>query len=71
MKKKRQIKPDNIKKPKAPPPPPKPPLLRIIQEGHGFLAYPKCGSSMKRSFPIFGKYIGCIQPKCDNYYKEE
>ena len=26
-----------------------------------------CGSSLKRTF--WGKVVGCIQPKCENYYE--
>lgn len=50
------------------PDPPKPPLCRLIKEGYTLPLCPKCGSSQKRSFPLFGKIIGCIQPGCDNYF---
>jgi hypothetical protein len=45
---------------------PKPPLIRIIQEGEMHIC-DKCHSSIKTTF--FGKKLGCIQPKCENYYK--
>lgn len=52
----------NIPKPPEPPPP------RRIKEGaRGFCK--KCGSSFKTTF--WGKIRGCIQPKCENYYKLE
>jgi hypothetical protein len=47
--------------------PPKPPLTVIIQDGE-FYRCDKCHSSIKTSW--FGlKKLGCIQPKCENYYK--
>jgi len=49
--------------------PPKPSPPRLIREFHfGRIGYcKKCGSSLKTKW--FFKFIGCIQPKCENYYK--
>jgi hypothetical protein len=48
---------------------PKPPIGRRIND---WIAPPMCnvcGSSMKRKW--FGlKTLGCIHPKCTNYYKK-
>jgi hypothetical protein len=44
-------------------------LLRIIQEGE-LHTCTNCGSSIKTKW--FGlKKLGCIHPKCENYYKKE
>ena len=54
-------------------PPPSPPLSRIITEGT-IGDCPKCRSTRVRKTKLgkffgMGKKGGCIQPKCDNYYK--
>ena len=48
---------------------PKPSSSRIIKETlFGRVGYcKKCGSSLKTKW-LF-KFIGCIQPECENYYK--
>ena len=52
---------------------PKPPLCRIIREGT-IGTCPKCHSTeeKKHNFFVFswGKTLGCINPKCENYYKK-
>ena len=48
---------------------PKPPLSKIIREGDWNPDCPKCHSSTIKRFIWFGRSIGCIQPKCKNYYK--
>jgi len=62
------------------PPKPKPPLLRLIYEwdaplpdnnkGNPKIYCHKCGSSRKRKFP-FIRLMGCIHPKCSNYWQGE
>jgi len=54
---------------------PKPPLSRILEEGI-YEYCNKCGSTLKRKFNLplfirFGKVLGCIQPKCENYYGKD
>lgn len=49
---------------------PKPPIGRIIKEGT-WGSCPFCKSTEVRKFSFFGKKIGCIQPECINYYKNE
>ena len=44
---------------------PSPPPCRILKEGSLGIC-DKCGSSLKKTW--FGKVLGCIQPKCSNYY---
>lgn len=44
---------------------PRPPCNRIIREGDVLEKCWICGSTLKR---WFFKVIGCIQPKCPNYY---
>ena len=52
---------NNIDKPKRP-------LTRIITEGtSGTCSI--CKSTEIKRFIFFGRSIGCIQPKCENYYK--
>jgi hypothetical protein len=51
-----------------PPDFPQRPMSRIIAEGMGG-SCPKCHSSEKRKYWLGGKKIGCIQPECENYYK--
>jgi hypothetical protein len=61
------------KEPKSferPPDFPKPPVSRIIAEGMSG-SCPKCHSSEKRTWLGLGKKIGCIQPECENYYKNK
>lgn len=53
-----------------PPDFPKPPIGRIISEGMGGNC-PKCHSSEKRAWFGLGKKLGCIQPECENYYKNK
>ena len=50
--------------------PPMPPKLvgRVIREGT-VGSCPICRSTEVRKYRLFGKKIGCIQPKCENYYK--
>ena len=53
------------------PQPPKPPLSRYIREG-SFGTCAKCHSSEIRKKILglrIGKKMGCIQPDCENYYK--
>ena len=47
------------------PPPPSPPLKRLIKEGSVGGVCKFCGSSVKLKW---FKAIGCIQPKCKNYF---
>ena len=47
--------------------PPLPSLGRILREG-GVHICDKCHSSIKTNW--YGKKLGCIQPKCSNYYKK-
>ena len=47
---------------------PKRPLIRIITEGTSGTC-PICRSTEIKRFIFFGRSIGCIQPKCENYYK--
>lgn len=47
---------------------PKAPLSSIIKEG-SLGTCPNCRSTEIKRFIFFGKSIGCIQPKCKNYYK--
>lgn len=48
---------------------PTPPLNRIIKEGTTGDC-PLCKSTTIKRFILFGKSIGCIQPKCNNYFKK-
>lgn len=63
--------------PPGPPEPPKPPLCRIRNEDmHHFLGSAtyckKCDSTMKWKGWLWNqKEIGCIQPECDNYWKDK
>jgi len=50
-------------------PPPQPPLDRLIRDGNGGTC-PKCGSSEIRKY-LIGQIIGCINKKCNNFYKNE
>lgn len=50
------------------PGPPPPPIGRLIKEGT-IGDCPKCKSTTVKRFFWFGRSIGCIQPKCTNYYK--
>ena len=43
---------------------------RIIREGTSGTC-PECGSTEKRKYWLGGKKIGCISPRCENYYKKE
>ena len=47
---------------------PQRPMSRIIREGTSGTC-PKCHSTEVRKYWLFGKKIGCIQPKCERYYK--
>jgi len=49
------------------PPLPEPPLARIIIE-RTLGDCPICGSTTIKKWRWFGKKLGCIQPKCKNYY---
>ena len=53
------------------PDPPKPPLSRVIREGTIGTCL-KCDSTEIYRFMFlgfhWGKKLGCIQPKCENYY---
>ena len=49
---------------------PKPPPCRIIREGT-IGSCPKCHSTEVRKYWLFGEIIGCIQPECENYYKNK
>jgi len=51
------------------PDPPAPPLSRIITEGTSG-SCPKCGSTEKLSMG-FGRVVGCIQPKCENFWENK
>jgi ssDNA-binding Zn-finger/Zn-ribbon topoisomerase 1 len=52
------------------PSPPVRPMCRIIEEGTTG-SCPKCHSTERRRFGIFGgKKLGCINPECENYYKK-
>jgi len=46
------------------------PCIRLIREGT-VGDCPDCGSTTVRKYGFFGKKIGCIQPKCKNYYKNK
>jgi hypothetical protein len=46
---------------------PKPPLTRFIKEGT-IGTCPKCHSTEKKRW---FKVVGCINPNCDNYYKNK
>jgi len=46
------------------------PCIRLIREGT-IGDCPDCGSTTVRKYGFFGKKIGCIQPKCKNYYKNK
>ena len=48
---------------------PERPLTRIIKEGTAG-SCSNCHSTEKRKYIFFGKKIGCINPKCKNYYKK-
>jgi len=47
---------------------PRKPLLKIIKEGT-YGTCPKCNSTEIKRFIWFGKSIGCINSKCENYYE--
>ena len=49
--------------------PPSPPLSRVIREGTDGDC-PSCKSTTLKRFKWFGMSMGCIQPKCENYYKQ-
>lgn len=50
---------------------PEPPLSRLVKEGTYGTCH-KCHSTEKTRFIFgFGKKIGCINPKCENYYKNK
>lgn len=51
------------------PKPPNPPVYRIIREGT-IGTCPKCHSTEVKKYWLFGKKIGCINSKCENYYKK-
>ena len=73
-------------RPPPPPPPPPPPLprsvtgkppeppiyppSRILSEGNIIGHCEKCGSSLKSKW-LFFKASGCIQPECENYWKND
>jgi len=65
------LQPIKTEFPILPPPPPTPPLPRVI--GFDFLSghCEECGSSLHRNWYFFGDRKGCIQKKCDNYYKKD
>ena len=48
---------------------PKPPLSRLVTEGTCGTC-PKCRSTEVKRYKIFGPSIGCINPKCENYFKK-
>lgn len=48
---------------------PIPPPGRIIRKGGVVGLCPTCGSSQKRAWLGFGRVLGCIQPKCWNYWE--
>ena len=52
---------------------PKPPLSRIIREGT-IGTCPKCHSTEEKKYNFltfsWGKILGCINPKCENYFKK-
>ena len=43
--------------------------MKLITEGT-MGTCPNCGSTEKRKYWLFGKKIGCISPRCKNYYKK-
>jgi hypothetical protein len=47
---------------------PTPPPCRLIKEG-GVDFCKTCGSTQKRAWFGLGRVLGCIQPKCWNYYR--
>ena len=47
---------------------PTPPLTRLIREGT-IGTCTNCHSTELRKYWLFGKKIGCINPECINYYK--
>lgn len=47
---------------------PIPPPSRIIREGGGTRRCEICHSSVKRRWFGLGRIVGCIQPRCWNYY---
>lgn len=49
---------------------PPPPVCRLIRQGT-IGTCPKCHSTEVRKYRLFGKKIGCIQPECENYYKNQ
>lgn len=51
-----------------PPAPPAPPPTKIIKEGWGKDFCKVCSSSVKHSF--LGTHLGCIQPKCSEYFEK-
>ncbi len=46
------------------------PASRLIREGT-IGTCPECGSTEERRFWLWGKSIGCINSKCENYYKKK
>ena len=44
--------------------------MRLITEGT-IGTCPECGSTEKRKYWLFGKKIGCISPRCKNYYEKK
>ena len=45
------------------------PPSRLIREGT-IGSCPVCHSTEVRKYGLFGKKIGCVQPKCENYYRK-
>lgn len=43
----------------------------IIHGDPNFERCPLCLSAIKKRFWCFGKILGCINPACDNYYKNQ
>ena len=49
---------------------PKRPPCRLIKNENFLDVCNQCGSSNKRLLFGLGPVVGCIQPKCDNFYKQ-
>lgn len=47
-----------------------PPLLIRIVKKDSMSFCSICHSSLVKKFVFFGKFIGCLQPLCPNYYKK-
>ena len=43
----------------------------LEQLNEGVPSCPKCRSTEIKRFILFGKSIGCVNPKCDNFYKNK